>query len=135
MARISSAAYVTGILQFLQAYNRGDLDACEAQLDPAVEWHSSEQYRGRAEVRAMLENLRARWAAPRARPDDFRGSEGRVLMIVCFFEGAPGAPPAELRQSWLTEMSADGLVRRVVSYTSAAEAARAFDALSQEVHA
>jgi hypothetical protein len=134
MARISSAAYVTAVLQFLQHYNRGDLDACIAQLDPDVEWHAAVAYHGRAEVRGMLENLRDRWAAPRARPEDFREANGRVLMILSFFEGAPGAPPAELRQSWLAELSDEGLIRRVMSYTSAGEAARAFDTLAQ-IHA
>jgi ketosteroid isomerase-like protein len=135
MARISSAGYVTAVLQFLQAYNRGDLDACEALLDPEVEWHGAVAYRGRRDVRGMLELLAERWVSPRCRPDDFREAGGRVLMIVCFFEGAPGGPPGEQRQSWLAEMSDEGLIRRVMSYTSAAEAARAFEALSNKVHA
>lgn len=135
MARISSAAYVTAVLQFLQAYNRGDLDACEAQLDKDVEWHTAVAYHGRDQVRRMLENLRERWSAPRVRPEDFREADGRVLMIVCFFEGSAGAPTAQLRQSWLTELSDEGRIRRVMSYTSAAEAARAFEVVTQKIHA
>ena len=135
MARISSAAYVTAVLQFLQAYNRGDLDAAERQLEPDVEWHSAVSYRGHGEVRSMLEALRERWSRPAARPEDFREADGRVLMIVSFHEGDPDASPGEARQSWIVDLSDEGKIRRVISYASAAEAARAFDSLAHKLHA
>jgi ketosteroid isomerase-like protein len=135
MARISSAAYVTAVLQFLQAYNSGDIDACESHLDPQVEWHSAVTYQGRADVRTMLEAFRKRWTTARARPDDFREADGHVLMIVCFHEGDPAAQQHDERQAWIADMSQDGLILRVLSYTSPAEAGRAFDALAHRVHA
>jgi ketosteroid isomerase-like protein len=135
MARISSAAYVTAVLHFLQAYNRGDIDACERLLDPNVEWHSAATYKGRAEVLAMLRALAERWTRSQARPDDFRESEGHVLMIVCFHEGDAGAPPREERQSWIADVNSEGLIRRVIAYTSPSEAARALEALALKVHA
>jgi ketosteroid isomerase-like protein len=135
MARISSAAYVTAVLHFLQAYNSGDMDSCESYLDPQVEWHSAVTYQGRAEVRTMLEAFRERWTSARARPDDFREADGHVLMIVCFHEGDPAAQQRQERQAWIADMSQDGLIRRVISYTSPAEAGRAFDALTHRVHA
>jgi ketosteroid isomerase-like protein len=135
MARISSAAYVTAVLHFLQTYNSGDMDACESYLDPQVEWHSAVTYQGRADVRTMLEAFRERWTNARARPDDFREADGHVLMIVCFHEGDPAAQQHDERQAWIADMSQDGLIRRVLSYTSPAEAGRAFDALAHRVHA
>jgi SnoaL-like domain len=130
MARISSAAYVTAVLQFLQAFNRNDLDACERFLDPQIEWHSAVSYTGREAVRGMLETYRDRYSQPQIRPDDFRATADHVLMIVCFHEGAEDRPRGEQRQSWIAEMNGEGLIRRVLSYPSPAEAARAFEALS-----
>lgn len=138
MTRPSSAAYVTAVLQFLQAFNRNDLDACERLLDPQVEWHSAVSYNGRQAVRAMLESYGDRFTLPQARPDDFRALGDHVLMIICFHEGDPEAPARELRQSWIADMNEEGLLRRVLSYASPAEAARAFEALAAagpKVHA
>ena len=130
MARISSAAYVTAVLQFLQAFNRNDLDACERFLDPQIEWHSAVSYNGRKAVRGMLESFSERFTRPQIRPDDFRATGEHVLMIVCFHEADEDAPRREQRQSWIADMNEEGLLRRVLSYPSPAEAARAFEALS-----
>ena len=138
MSRPSSAAYVTAVLQLLQAFNRNDLDACESFLDPQVEWHSAVTYKGREAVRKMLESYGERFTRPQARPDDFRAAGDHVLIVVCLHEGDPDAPPGQQRQSWIAEMNEEGLVRRVLSYPSPAEAARAFEALSgaaPKVHA
>lgn len=133
MARISSAAYVTAVLRLLQAFNRNDLDACEQLLDPNVEWQSAAAYKGRAEVRAMLEGYSERFSRPQARPDDFREAGGHVLMIICFSEGDAEAPRREERQSWIAAMNDEGLLQRVLSYPSPADAARAFEALAAAV--
>jgi hypothetical protein len=138
MARISSAAYVTALLNFLQAFNSGDLDACEQFLDPQIEWHSAVSYKGRDEVRKMLDCYGERFSRPQLRPDDFRESGGHVLMIVCFYEGDPDAQQREQRQSWIADLTDEGLVRRVLSYPSPADAVRAFEALAaaaNRVHA
>jgi len=130
MTRISSAAYVTAVLHFLQAFNRDDLDACERFLDPQVEWHGAVSYMGRDEVRRMLKSVQERFSKVQIRPDDFREADGRVLMIVCLHESDPEAPPGEQRQSWIAEMSEEGLIRRVLAYPSPADAARALEALA-----
>ena len=138
MARISSAAYVTAVLHFLQAFNRDDLDACEQFLDPHVEWHSAVAYKGPGEVLSMLHSVRERFTRPQVRPDDFREAGGHVLMIVCFFEADAEAQPREQRQSWIVAMSEEALLRRVIAYPSPADAARAFEALAAsapKVHA
>src|SRR4051794_38877535 len=105
MARVSSAAYVTAVLRFLQAFNRDDMDACEQLLDPQIEWHGAASYNGRAEVRQMLDSLRGRFNRPQVRPDDFREAAGHVLMIVCFHESDPEGPRGEIRQSWICAMT------------------------------
>lgn len=133
MARPSSAAYVTAVLQFLQAFNRNDLDECERLLDPQIEWHSAVSYKGREAVRGMLESFGERFTRPQLRPDDFRANGEHVLMIVCFHEGDEDSPRRELRQSWIADMNEEGLLRRVLSYPSPADAARAFEALSAAV--
>src|SRR5436190_24199280 len=130
MSRPSSAAYVTAVLQFLQAFNRNDLDACERFLDPRIEWHSAVTYNGREAVRKMLESYGERFTRPQARPDDFRAAGERVLMIVCFHDGDPATATREQRQSWIVDLTEEGLVRRVISYPSPADAARALEALS-----
>ena len=135
MARITSAAYVATVLRFLQAYNAGDLDACDELVDPDVGWQGVTDLRGREEVRAMLEQLRSRFLQPRVRPEDFREGGGHVLMIVCFHEGDPEAVRTEVRQSWVLDVTDDGLVHHVVAYERAAEAARAFEAIAPKVHA
>jgi hypothetical protein len=135
MARISSAAYVTAVLQFLHAYNSGDIDSCETYLDPNVEWHSAVTYKGRHDVLAMLRTHAGRWTTPQVRPDDFRVADGHVLMVVLFNEGDPDAPQREERQSWIADLNADGVISRVIAYTSPGEAARALQALAVNVHA
>ncbi|MFL5893539.1 MAG: hypothetical protein ACJ76Z_00325, partial [Thermoleophilaceae bacterium] len=88
-----------------------------------------------SQVRAMLAELRARWTKPQVRPEDFREAGGHVLMIVSFHEGEPGLPPRALRQSWIADVNDDGLVSRVRTYESPAQANRALDALMPKVPA
>ena len=138
MARISSAGYVTAVLQFLQALNRGDLDTCEQLLDPHVEWHGAASHSGPAEVREMLEVLSGRFSHVQVRPDDFREASGHVLMVVTFHETDPQAQPKELRQSWIADVGDDGLIHRVISYPTPADAARGLEGLAAagiKVHA
>jgi ketosteroid isomerase-like protein len=138
MTRPSSAAYVTAVLKFLQAFNRNDLDECERLLDPQVEWHSAVSYTGREAVRAMLESYGDKFTKPQVRPDDFRAVADHVLIIVCFHEGDPDASAKQQRQSWIADMNEEGQVRRVIAYPSPADAVRAYEALSAaapKVHA
>jgi hypothetical protein len=138
MGRLSSAAYVTALLRFLQAFNADDLDGCERLLDKDVEWHNAAPYTGRDSVRSMLESLKAHYTRAQARPDDFREAAGHVLMVVTFYEGDTEAPAREERQAWVAAMTEEGLVRRVIAYPSPADAARALEALAAaalKVHA
>lgn len=137
MAPLSSAAYVTAVLRFLQAYNSDDLEECLNSLHPDIEWHTAVEHRGREQVRDYLEALRGKFNVPQARPEDFREAHGYVLMVVTFYDGQPGPDysPAMERQSWLTQVGEDGTLRRIVAYPTPAEAARALDVITHKVHA
>ncbi len=78
----------------------------------------------------MLASLAERFSAVQARPDDFREAGGNVLMVVCFHESDPEAPPREVRQSWIAVMSDEGLIRRILAYPTPADALRALEALA-----
>ena len=130
MAPISSAAYVTAVLRFLQSFNANDLDACEKLLDKDIEWHTAVSYCGRDSVRTMLKSYQERFTHAQLRPDDFREAGGKVLMVVSLHEGDPDAPERQERQSWVVTLTDEGLIRRVISYPSAADAARALEALT-----
>jgi ketosteroid isomerase-like protein len=133
---MSSAAYVTAVLRFLQAYNAGDLEGCGQSMHPDIEWHTAVNHKGREEVRKYLEALGERYQKPQVRPDDFRETGGHVLMVVTFFDAEPGPEPApDQRQAWIAHLGEDGTMRRVVAYPTPAEAARALDALTHKVHA
>lgn len=136
MAPLSSAAYVTAVLRFLQAYNTGDPAEIEKALDPQVEWHTAVEHKGRAEVLAYIESLREGANRPQARPEDFREGGGHVLMVVTFYDAEPGPDsPAEQRQSWVTQVGEDGALRRILCYPTPGDAARALGEITEKVHA
>ena len=84
----------------------------------------------------MLEAFGSRFSKPQARPDDFREASGHVLMVVCFTEGDPQAVRIEERQTWLCDMTDEGLISEVVVYSRPSDAARALDAaVGLNVHA
>ena len=116
MRRISSAAYVTAVLRFLQAYNAADFDAVEEVLVPDVQWDGLVSYRGSSEVRGHLESMHAR--RPHARPEDFREAGGRVLIIVAF---------GDEHESWVCDLTEEGKITRVVVHPNPVEAARALE--------
>ena len=128
MRRISSAAYVTAVLRFLQTYNAGDFDALEELLVPEIEWHGVVDYRGREQVREYLERFHGRWDRSHARPEDFRESGGRVLIVVAFTGDSTHTQRVlEERQSWICELTDDGRISRVLTYPTPADAALALE--------
>lgn len=128
MRRISSAAYVTAVLRFLQTYNAGDFDALEELLDPAVEWHGLVDYHGREQVREYLEGFQGRWDRSHARPEDFREAHGRVMMVIAF-SGASLHTQRTLadHQSWICDVNDEGKISRVLTYPTPAAAALALE--------
>ena len=128
MRSISSAAYVTAVLRFLQAYNAGDFDALEALCTPEIEWHGLTMHNGRADVREYLEDFHGRWNEPHVRPEDFREAEGRVMIIVVFSGASTHTQRMlEERQSWICELTEDGKISRVLTYPTPADAAEALE--------
>ena len=128
MPRISSAAYVTAVLRFLQAYNAGDFDALEDLLLPDVEWHGAVDYHGREQVREHFETFHGRWGRSHARPEDFREAHGRVLIIVAFSGDSTHTQRAlEEHQSWICDLTEEGKIRRVITYPTPADALLALE--------
>lgn len=128
MRRISSAAYVTAVLRFLQAYNAGDFEQVEDLLLPDIEWHGAADYRGREQVLEYLEGYHGRWDRSHARPEDFREAGGRVLMVVAFSGDSTHTQRVlEERQSWICDLTDEGKIRRVITYPTPADAAVAFE--------
>ena len=83
----------------------------------------------------MLDSLRARWATPQVRPDDFREAGGHVLMVLSFHDGDSDARSEELRQSWVADVNDERLINLVRTYDTPAAAARALEALAPKVPA
>jgi ketosteroid isomerase-like protein len=137
---LSSAQYVTAVLRFLDAYNRGDLDACLDACHSEIEWHMSPQlieqglYRGRPDVRQLLETLRTRWEDPKVHAEDFLEVGGNVMVICRFYgRGSFTQQPYEERESLVVSLGDDGKMRRVVRYPTPGEARRAIEALREQV--
>lgn len=70
------------------AFNRGDMDAAVAGLDPNIDWREPAEfpgggaYRGRAEVARYLANSRANWAEGASEPKKFIVHGNRVVVFV-----------------------------------------------------
>lgn len=128
MRSTSSAAYVTAVLRFLQAYNAGDFDAIAELLEPDVEWHGVTSHIGREDVRDYLEAFHGRWGRSHVRPEDFRESGGRVLIVVAFWgDSAHTSRPLQEHQSWICSVSEEGSIQRVLVYPTPADAVRALE--------
>lgn len=70
------------------AINRGDMDAVVADLDDSIVWIEPDYYpiggthRGRAAVRAHMEEARATWAEGACSPTDFVVFGGRIVVLA-----------------------------------------------------
>jgi ketosteroid isomerase-like protein len=70
------------------AFNRGDIAAAVAQLDPEIEWTEPPEfpgghsYHGRSEVAGYLTQSRANWAEGRSEPEQFMPAGDRVVVFV-----------------------------------------------------
>lgn len=130
----SSQHFVTVGLRFVEAFNRGDIDACTELLDEEVEWYSSNQFldsethRGREDVRLYLQSLYDHMDDPRMEPED--GYQiGDHVMLINRLRGKGTLAGNEVieRYNWVVLVHNDKF-RRVVAYPSPADARRALDA-------
>lgn len=130
----SSQHFVTVGLRFVEAFNRGDIDACVELLDEEIEWYSSNQFldsethQGREDVKMYLQSLYGHMDDPRMEPED--GYQiGDHVMLINRLRGKGTLAGNEVieRYNWVVLVN-DDKFRRVVAYPSPAEARRALDA-------
>jgi len=70
------------------AFNRGDIDAAVASLDPQIEWVEPAEfpgggtYHGREGVKQYLTQSRAAWADVNSEPEQFIAAGERIVVFV-----------------------------------------------------
>lgn len=130
----SSQHFVTVGLRFVEAFNRGDIDACVDLLHPEIEWYSSNRYSdtethvGQHDVKLYLESLHGHLEDPRMEPED--GYQiGDHVMLINRLRGHGTLAGTEVleRYNWLVLVDGDKF-RRVITYPTPAEARRALEA-------
>jgi ketosteroid isomerase-like protein len=115
-----------------EAFNRRDVDALVALLDPDVEWIpilatlEGRVYRGHADVRRWVEELDTDWEYFETCPEEFRDLGDRVL-ILGHWRARGRVSGVELENqsgSWLVDLK-EGRIVRQQTYTDPAEALKA----------
>ena len=133
----SSQHFVTVGLKFVQAFNRGDIDAMVDMLHPDIEWYSSNRYSdsethvGVEDVRLYLRNLHDHLDEPRMDPED--GYQvGDHVMLINRLRGKGTLAGHEVveRYNWLVLVDGEKF-RRVITYPTPAEARRALEAAAK----
>ncbi|MFL5893538.1 MAG: nuclear transport factor 2 family protein [Thermoleophilaceae bacterium] len=129
----SSQHFVTVGLRFVEAFNRGDIEACTELLHPEVEWYSSNQFLesethiGRDEVKLYLESLHGHLDDPRMEPEDgFQIGDHVMLINRLRGKGTLAGHDVIERYNWVALVDGDKF-RRVITYPTPAEARRALE--------
>jgi ketosteroid isomerase-like protein len=130
----SSQHFVTVGLRFAEAFNQGDIDSCIDLLHPDVEWYASNRYSdaethiGRGDVKLYLESLHGHLDQPRMEPEDgFQIGDHVMLINRLRGKGTLAGHDVMERYNWLVQIE-DGKFKRVVTYSTPAEARRALEA-------
>jgi ketosteroid isomerase-like protein len=130
----SSQHFVTVGLRFVDAFNRGDIDACVQLLHPEIEWYASNRYSdseshiGVSDVKLYLEALHKHLDEPRMEPED--GYQiGDHVMLINRMRGKGTLAGSDVieRYNWVALVDGDRF-RRVITYPTPAEARRALEA-------
>jgi ketosteroid isomerase-like protein len=130
----SSQHFVTVGLRFVEAFNRGDIDACVQLLHPEIEWYASNRYSdsethiGVNDVKLYLEGLHSHLDEPRMEPED--GFQiGNHVMLINRMRGKGTLAGSDVieRYNWVALVDGDKF-RRVITYPTPAEARRALEA-------
>jgi ketosteroid isomerase-like protein len=133
----SSQHFVTVGLRFVEAFNRGDIDACVEMCAPEIEWYASNRYSdaeshiGQGDVKLYLEALHGHLDEPRMEPED--GFQiGNHVMLINRLRGKGTLAGNEVveRYNWVALVDGDKF-RRVITYPSPAEARRALEVAAQ----
>src|SRR3954462_8515281 len=130
----SSQHFVTVGLRFIEAFNKGDMDACADMLHPDVEWYSSNRYSdaeshiGEKDVKLYLESLHGHLDEPRLAPED--GLQiGDPGLLITRLRGKGTLAGHEVVERVIGVGRGDGeKFRRVITYPTPAEARRALEA-------
>jgi ketosteroid isomerase-like protein len=130
----SSQHFVTVGLRFVEAFNRGDIEACVDMCHPDVEWYASNRYSdsethiGLSDVRLYLESLYGHLDEPRMEPEDgFQIGDHVMLINRLRGKGTLAGHEVVERYNWVALVDGDKF-RRVITYPTPAEARRALDA-------
>src|SRR3954454_789899 len=129
----SSQHFVTIGLRLVEAFNRGDIDACVQLLHPEIEWYAnnrssdSETQIGTNEVKLYLESLHSHLDEPRMEPEDgYQIGEHVMLINRLRGKGTLAGHPVVERYNWVALIDG-GKFRRVITYPTPAEARQALD--------
>jgi ketosteroid isomerase-like protein len=129
----SSQHFVTVGLRFVEAFNRGDVDACVDLLHPEVEWYASNRYSeseshiGQSDVKLYLESLHNHLDEPRMEPEDGRQIGDHVMLINRLRgKGTLAGHDVLERYNWVVLIDGDKF-RRVITYPTPADARRALE--------
>ena len=129
----SSQHFVTVGLRFIEAFNRGDIDACVAMCHPDVEWYASNRYSdseshiGVADVKLYLEHLFSHLDDPRMEPEDGFQIGAHVMLINRLRgKGTLAGHDVIERYNWVALIDGEQF-RRVITYPTPAEARRALE--------
>ena len=117
----SSQYHVVDGLSFLDAFKRGDLDACSEYLHPEVEWHPTPQMvdheavKGRDAVRYTLEAIRDRYETLVVEPEDGR-QVGDFMLLIAVLRGTNAFHGGEQKERacWVVTIRDEKWVRVVV---------------------
>lgn len=130
----SSQHFVTVGLRFIEAFNRGDIDACAGMLHPEIEWYSSNRYSdsethiGVGDAKLYLESLYNHLDQPRMEPEDgFQIGDHVMLINRLRGKGTLAGHDVLERYNWVCVIEGDKF-RRVITYPTPAEARRALEA-------
>jgi ketosteroid isomerase-like protein len=125
---------VEAIRRATDAYNRGDIDAVLAELDPEIEWHPLLQvllggeatvYRGHEGVRELYRDLDDAFTELEADQSEFRDLGEQVVAIGHFQgRGRESGASTETAIVWLVEFK-NGKAVRIREYLDPAEALEA----------
>jgi ketosteroid isomerase-like protein len=121
------------IRRVVDATNRRDADAFVADLSPDVEWEDTlfwtqrvQTYRGRAGVRAWLDEIQEPWESLHVEAEEItETSDGRVFIeLVMTTRGKESGVETQFR-FWSVVWIADGMVTRRRSFHDRGEALEA----------
>ena len=133
----SSQHFVTVGLRFIEAFNRGDIDACVEMCHPDIEWYASNRYSdaethiGQGDVKLYLESLHGHLDEPRMEPEDgFQIGDHVMLINRLRGKGTLAGNEVIERYNWVALIDEDRF-RRVITYPTPAEARRALESAAE----